>query len=308
MIINMNGAKAPETPSPVLQEKTVTPETLPTVIGADEGYDGLSQVTVNPDSQLIPTNIRLGKTVFGVTGTFAGNGNMSDSQAKIFEFWNLGKTVLDEISSKDFREGYGRVLQPGELMYGSAKKIHIYASDWANGLASPALVKCGEPANNFGNDLRFIGSTIYIHESLSGNYNAMLKDGVCENLVIEPRSVLFPLTSHLYLTSCRLDVPEGVTELKSNCFIGLRGYKPYRYTDLTLTLPSTLTKLNTMSIDMVGSVIIKAITPPEMPPSYSNNGITGTIKTITVPIGTLESYRTANGWKAFADIMVEATE
>lgn len=72
MIINMNGAKAPETPSPVLQEKTVTPETLPTVIGADEGYDGLSQVTVNPDSQLKAENIRSGKTIFGVEGVFAG--------------------------------------------------------------------------------------------------------------------------------------------------------------------------------------------------------------------------------------------
>ena len=68
----MNGAKAPETPSSVLQEKTVTPETLPTVIGADEGYDGLSQVTVNPDSQLKAENIRSGKTIFGVTGAFAG--------------------------------------------------------------------------------------------------------------------------------------------------------------------------------------------------------------------------------------------
>ena len=72
MIINMNGAKAPETPSPVMQEKTVTPETLPTVIGPDAGYDGLTQVTVNPDSQLIPTNIRSGKSIFGVTGTFTG--------------------------------------------------------------------------------------------------------------------------------------------------------------------------------------------------------------------------------------------
>ena len=68
----MNGAKAPETPSSVLQEKTVTPETLPTVIGPDEGYDGLSQVTVNPDSQLKAENIRSGKTIFGVTGAFTG--------------------------------------------------------------------------------------------------------------------------------------------------------------------------------------------------------------------------------------------
>lgn len=68
----MNGAKAPETPSSVLQEKTVTPETLPTVIGPDEGYDGLSQVTVNPDAQLKAENIRSGKTIFGVTGSFEG--------------------------------------------------------------------------------------------------------------------------------------------------------------------------------------------------------------------------------------------
>ena len=78
MIINMNGAKAPETPSPVLQEKTVTPETLPTVIGADEGYDGLSQVTVNPDSQLKAENIRSGKTIFGVEGAFVGEPQPTD--------------------------------------------------------------------------------------------------------------------------------------------------------------------------------------------------------------------------------------
>lgn len=68
----MNGAKAPETPSPVLQEKTVTPETLPIVIGADEGYTGLSQVTVNPDTNLKAENIRSGKTIFGVEGVFGG--------------------------------------------------------------------------------------------------------------------------------------------------------------------------------------------------------------------------------------------
>ena len=78
MIINMNGAKAPETPSSVLQEKTVTPETLPTVIGPDEGYDGLSQVTVNPDSQLKAENIRSGKTIFGVTGAFTGETSYID--------------------------------------------------------------------------------------------------------------------------------------------------------------------------------------------------------------------------------------
>ena len=94
MIINMNGAKAPETPSPVLQEKTVTPETLPVVIGADEGYDGLSQVTVNPDSQLKAENIRSGKTIFGVTGTFVGE---PTAGVDLNEF--TGKTLIADMGT-----------------------------------------------------------------------------------------------------------------------------------------------------------------------------------------------------------------
>lgn len=96
----MNGAKAPETPSPVLQEKTVTPETLPTVIGADEGYDGLSQVTVNPDSQLKAENIRSGKTIFGVEGAFVGEEVHTES---IFPIIGHMKNVDISYSAQRFR-------------------------------------------------------------------------------------------------------------------------------------------------------------------------------------------------------------
>lgn len=56
-----------------LQEKTATPTTSQQVIQADEGYDGLSSVTVNAvtsaiDENIIPTNIRTGKTILGVQG------------------------------------------------------------------------------------------------------------------------------------------------------------------------------------------------------------------------------------------------
>lgn len=94
MIINMNGAKAPETPSPVMQEKTVTPETLPVVIGPDEGYDGLTQVTVNPDSQLIPTNIRSGKTIFGVEGTFTG-GSLASLDDIVYYEHNISQEYIN---------------------------------------------------------------------------------------------------------------------------------------------------------------------------------------------------------------------
>lgn len=126
----MNGAKAPETPSPTLQEKTVTPETLPTVIGADEGYDGLSQVTVNPDAQLKAENIRSGKTVFGVEGTFEGETQMVNGidlmnaetgiktiPSQYITGYNMALDVADiALSSCTYSETAGQTALPSASM------------------------------------------------------------------------------------------------------------------------------------------------------------------------------------------------
>ena len=56
--------------TPALQEKTVTPSASMQSITADNGYDGLSKVTVNGDADLIANNIKSGTNIFGVTGTY----------------------------------------------------------------------------------------------------------------------------------------------------------------------------------------------------------------------------------------------
>lgn len=66
--------------SPTLQSRTVTPSSSTRYITADSGYDGLSQVTVYGDSNLVSSNIKSGVSIFGVSG------NLEVGEYKV-HFW-----------------------------------------------------------------------------------------------------------------------------------------------------------------------------------------------------------------------------
>ena len=56
--------------APSLQNKIVTPSASQQVVSADSGYDGLNQVTVSGDADLVASNIKHDVNIFNVAGTF----------------------------------------------------------------------------------------------------------------------------------------------------------------------------------------------------------------------------------------------
>ena len=321
MIINMNGAKAPETPSPVLQEKTVTPETLPTVIGPDEGYDGLTQVTVNPDAQLKAENIRSGKSIFGVVGTFGGAS--SDSLlSKImatrtlprkdpFEGYEVHASDWSELAFDGIVPSYAydtsriKYLElPGDITIGSQA-----LSDISSGFIMSGGYSTPKPIS-----LYFTGPTLPTNKD---NYSFMI---TCA-LESFPMSYLSNVSSEIRKNTIRVtcyrdtwDFPEGITKIEvSGCqvtFIDLSNYS-FRTRPGTVILPSTLTYLHSIGSIMSdgankNTLKLKSLTPPVL--AYASTSGDYMPARIIVPAGTLEAYQTADKWSTYANIMEEATE
>lgn len=71
--------------NPKLQEKAVIPSTVQKEVVPDAEYDGLSKVTVNGDSNLVPENIKNGVSIFGVTGSNEGESiNSIDYSSNVY--------------------------------------------------------------------------------------------------------------------------------------------------------------------------------------------------------------------------------
>lgn len=98
-----------------LQSKTVTPSASGSKVTADSGYDGLSEVTVNGDADLVAGNIKKGVNIFNVTGTYEGEGGITPSgslnitENGTFDVTDFAQAIVNVASSGGSNVATGEV-------------------------------------------------------------------------------------------------------------------------------------------------------------------------------------------------------
>lgn len=136
------GTYEPTSTEPTLQAKTVTPTASEQTVTPDSGYDGLSQVTVAGDSNLIADNIKYGVSIFGITGTLAAAA--SDNNVEAYAIDATNPTVSFKTSGTIKVYGYGYTTSSSGWG-GSTTTVHAFCGDGyykAASWGSPSKTSC----------------------------------------------------------------------------------------------------------------------------------------------------------------------
>lgn len=138
----VTGTYEPTSTEPTLQAKTVTPTASEQTVTPDSGYDGLSQVTVAGDSNLIADNIKYGVSIFGITGTLAAAA--SDNNVEAYAIDATNPTVSFKTSGTIKVYGYGYTTSSSGWG-GSTTTVHAFCGDGyykAASWGSPSKTSC----------------------------------------------------------------------------------------------------------------------------------------------------------------------
>lgn len=197
-----------------LQEKTATPSKEQQVISPDEGYDGLSQVTINGDEDLIADNIKKDVNIFGVVGTYEGSGGGGSAElSSLIEGSITDLSIPEGVTKIKWYNFYNCYDLENIVLPKTLTEIGSYAF---KGCISLKLSQLSNSINYIGNDCFSGCSEITLSElpnidSIIGTFQS------CTNITVKK-------------------IPSTVTEIDRNAFNNCKGLTK-------LYIPSTCTQI-----------------------------------------------------------------
>ena len=302
--------------APKLIGRRETPSSFPLVIEPPEGYDGLSSATVDAPLNLESGNIRKGVEIAGVVGTFENviQGQEKTVKAESFPvelvpdrgFQGLTKatvTAPDNLAGENIREGVtiagveGTYTGAGDAKftaYLNSTITEVTASDWGDATSVPdyTLYARGKLKTLIMSDrITSVGA------SLCWACRALETVHVSASLT----AVDFGFLGYTNIES--IELPETLETIGNNFLLGCYNLSS------AVTIPAKVTSIGAnflLADNKIPELVMKPTTPPTL--GYNALSNTSSSLVITVPKGSLDAYKTATNWAAFADRMQEAEE
>lgn len=282
------------------EEKTAKIETYPAIFIPSAGKT-MSKVTVTAPDNLAPENIKNGVTIAGVTGTY-GDGLRFNTECHVISpdvTPDMFPPEIDTITQDAFKYWMvSSIAIPPTI-----KTIKDYAFYYC-GASTITLNDCVETIGTYAFAYCHSLSSLILPDSVTSIGRAAFTElSMVENLRFPPH--VTTVTNGICWMCSELKsvvLPQDLITIENQAF----GF----CSKLTsVTIPEKTTTIGDGAF-YYNSRLQSVNVLPSVPPSLGTDVFFSTSSSlvITVPKGTLEAYKTATNWSAYADIMVEASE